>query len=366
MFESSVSFERGFNMELSVVQTTLLSLLIAVVLFLPLTVHKVEENLEAFLFLCGMFAVTVSQVWSGHLVLTALEDPIKITLAVLVAGLLFRKFNKQLQKLTQKAVKVLGLRATLFAIVFILGITSSLITAIIAALILSEVTVMLPLERKGRIKLVVYSCFAIGMGAVLTSIGEPLGTVVLSKLSGAPHYADFFFLIDHLGWFVLGGIVFMSGLASAIRDNPIQKAPGPKPADAGQEEHTVKSIVIRAAKVYLFVMALVFLGDGLKPLAMQTISHLSASWLYWINMLSAVLDNATLAAIEVTPDISTRTLTFLLMSLIVSGGMLIPGNIPNIICASKLGIKSKEWAKAAVGLGAVIMVAYFILLNAFL
>ncbi len=351
-------------MELSVVQTTLLSLLIAVVLFLPLTVHKVEENLEAFLFLCGVFAVTVSKVWSGHLVLTALEDPIKITVAVLVAGLLFRKFNKHLQKLTQKAVKTLGLRWTLFAIVFLLGITSSLITAIIAALVLSEVTVMLPLERKGRVKLVVYACFSIGMGAVLTSIGEPLGTVVLSKLSGEPHNADFFFLIDHLGWFVLGGIVFMSGLASAIRDNTIQKAPGPKPADASApDEHSVKSIVIRAAKVYLFVMALVFLGDGLKPLAMKTISHLSAGWLYWINTLSAVLDNATLAAIEVTPDISTRTLTFLLMSLIVSGGMLIPGNIPNIICASKLGIKSKEWAKAAVGLGAAVMVAYFIILT---
>ncbi len=351
-------------MELSVVQTTLLSLLIAVVLFLPLTVHKVEENLEAFLFLCGAFAVTVSKVWSGHLVLTALEDPIKITLAVLVAGLLFRKFNKSIQKLTQKAVKVLGLRWTMFAIVFLLGITSSLITAIIAALILSEVAVMLPLERKGRVKLVVYACFSIGMGAVLTSIGEPLGTVVLSKLSGEPHNADFFFLIDHLGWFVLGGIVFMSGLASAIRDKTIQRAPGPKPAEAGTpDEHSVKSIVVRAAKVYLFVMALVFLGDGLKPLAMQTISHLSANWLYWINTLSAVLDNATLAAIEVTPDIQTRTLTFLLMSLIVSGGMLIPGNIPNIICASKLGIKSKEWAKAAVGLGAAVMVAYFIILT---
>ena len=99
---------------------------------------------------------------------------------------------------------------------------------------------------------------------------------------------------------------------------------------------------------------------------MQTISHLSAGWLYWINTLSAVLDNATLAAIEVTPDISTRTLTFLLMSLIVSGGMLIPGNIPNIICASKLGIKSKEWAKAAVGLGAAVMIAYFVILSAVL
>lgn len=350
-------------MELTTLQTVLLSSLIAVVLFLPLTVHKVEENLEAFLFLCGAFAVTVSKMWSGHLVLTALEDPIKITLAVLIAGLLFRKFNKNIQHLTHWAVKKLGLRWTLFLIVFLLGVTSSLITAIIAALVLAEVAVMLPLERKGRIKLVTFSCFSIGMGAVLTSIGEPLGTVVLSKLAGEPHNADFFFLIDHLGWYVLGGILFMSGMASSLRECPICHAPGVK---EGADEHSVKSIVVRAAKVYLFVMALVFLGDGLKPLAMQTISHLSANWLYWINMLSAVLDNATLAAIEVTPDIQTRTLTFLLMSLIVSGGMLIPGNIPNIICASKLGIKSKEWAKAAFGLGLAIMIAYFVILSAVL
>lgn len=351
-------------MDLSVFQTVLLSLLIVVVLFLPLTVHKVEENLELFLFACGLFAVTVSQVWSGHLVWTALKDPLKITIAVMVAGLLFRACNKHLQKITQKAVKILGLRTTLFLIVLILGLTSSIITAIIAALILAEVSVMLPLERKGRIKLVIFSCYAIGMGAILTSIGEPLGTVVISKLAGEPHNAGFFYLIQHLGWYVLGGVLFMAGLASSIREVQIKHAPGAKAS--GEDGHSVKSIAMRAGKVYVFVMALTFLGDGLKPLAMKTITHLSASFLYWINMLSAVLDNATLAAIEVTPSIDDRTLTFLLMSLIISGGMLIPGNIPNIICASKLGIKSKEWVRSAIFIGIVLMIAYFFLLTAVL
>ncbi|MBO4674644.1 MAG: DUF1646 family protein, partial [Elusimicrobiaceae bacterium] len=170
-------------MELTLVQTVLLSLLIFVVLLLPLTIHKVEENLEAFLFVCGIFAVTVSHVWSWHLVGIALKDPLKITAAVLIAGLLFRQFHTQLQRLTQYAVKKLGLRWTLFSIVLILGLSSSIITAIIAALILAEVAVMLPLGRKGRIKLVTFSCYAIGMGAILTAIGEPLGTVVISKLS---------------------------------------------------------------------------------------------------------------------------------------------------------------------------------------
>lgn len=352
-------------MELSTLQVVLLSCLILVVLFLPLTVHKVEENLEMFLFVCGAAAATVSNVWSGHLVLTALEDPIKITLAVLIAGLLFRQFNKHLQQLTQISVKKIGLRWTLFSIVLILGLTSSIITAIIAALILAEITVMLPLERAGRIKLVTFSCYAIGMGAVLTSIGEPLGTVVISKLAGPPHNAGFFYLIEHVGWFVLGGVFFMAGMASSIREGTIKHAPGAHAVEVGAD-HDLKGIFIRAGKVYLFVMALTLLGDGLKPLALQTISHLSANWLYWINILSAVLDNATLAAIEVTPTISDRTLTFLLMSLIVSGGMLIPGNIPNIICASKLGIKSKEWVKAAFGLGLALLIAFFVILTAVL
>jgi predicted cation transporter len=42
---------------------------------------------------------------------------------------------------------------------------------------------------------------------------------------------------------------------------------------------------------------------------------------------------------------------------LISGGMLIPGNIPNIIAAHALQIKSTEWAKLGVPLGLVIMIA---------
>ncbi len=351
-------------MELSVLQTVLLSLLVGLVFILPLTLHKIEENLEIFLFGCGVLATSISRTWSGTLVLTALEDPIRITLAVLAAGLLFRRFNIHLQKLTHKAVKTIGLRWTLFLVVLLLGLTSSLITAIIAALVLAEVTVLLPLPRKERTQFAVLACYAIGMGAVLTAIGEPLGTVVISKLKEAPHYAGFFFLIKHVGWYVLAGILLMAILASRLK--PGKHAAGLHAAAGIEQEHAVKSILWRAGKVYLFVMALVLLGEGLKPLALVTISHLSADWLYWINSVSAVLDNATLAAIEVTPEISDRSITFLLMSLIISGGMMIPGNIPNIICASKLGIKSKEWVKNALGLGGTLMAVYFIILHIFL
>ncbi|MDQ1252768.1 MAG: hypothetical protein QG646_1900 [Euryarchaeota archaeon] len=51
-----------------------------------------------------------------------------------------------------------------------------------------------------------------------------------------------------------------------------------------------------------------------------------------------------------------------LMGLLISGGMLIPGNIPNIISASKLGITSKEWARLGVPFGLASMVMYFVIL----
>jgi predicted cation transporter len=84
--------------------------------------------------------------------------------------------------------------------------------------------------------------------------------------------------------------------------------------------------------------------------------------LYWINMVSAVLDNATLAAAEIGPMLSEFQIKSILMGLLISGGMLIPGNIPNIISASKLGITSKEWARLGLPLGLVSMTIYFVII----
>jgi predicted cation transporter len=90
--------------------------------------------------------------------------------------------------------------------------------------------------------------------------------------------------------------------------------------------------------------------------------HVPAGGLYWINIISAILDNATLTAAEITPLMSAQTIKYALFGLLIAGGMLIPGNIPNIICAGKLSIKSKEWAAFGVPLGMVIMVSFFLVL----
>ena len=109
-------------------------------------------------------------------------------------------------------------------------------------------------------------------------------------------------------------------------------------------------------------MALTLLGEGFKPVIDRFVIALDARILYWINMVSAILDNATLTAAEISPQMHLDQVRAVLMGLLISGGMLIPGNIPNIISANKLGIRSRTWARFGVPLGLVLLVLYFVAL----
>ncbi|MFA6316586.1 MAG: DUF1646 family protein [Elusimicrobiota bacterium] len=336
-----------------------LAVVMGLVLVLPFSVKKVEEELEAFLLVMGVLAVTISKKWSGHLVAEGFMEPVKITAAVLVVGFLFRSFRSRVRGAVDGLIGLMGRPAAIMLLVFGLGLLSSVITAIIAALLLAEVVTALRLDRKYEVRLVICACYAIGLGAALTPIGEPLSTIAVSKLKGAPHHADFFFLFKLLAVWIVPGVAVVSFLAGAKTGHAVSAA-----ASLSEDRpERVGDIVLRAGKVYLFVMALVFLGAGLAPLAEQTVAKVPNWGLYWINSISAVLDNATLTAAEIVPSMSADKITYLLMGLLISGGMLIPGNIPNIICASKLGIKSREWAAFAAPLGGVLMLAYFVALE---
>jgi predicted cation transporter len=114
--------------------------------------------------------------------------------------------------------------------------------------------------------------------------------------------------------------------------------------------------------VYVFIAALVLLGEGFKPLILEYVIQIPPAGLYWVNTASAVLDNATLAAAEISPALTSQQITTALMALLVAGGLLIPGNIPNIIAAGKLKIGSTEWARTGVPIGLVSLGVYFIVL----
>jgi len=70
--------------------------------------------------------------------------------------------------------EMIPLKIFVFLIVVVLGIMSSIITAIIAALLLVKMVTVLKLNRKTEINLVIIACFSIVWGAALTPVGEPL------------------------------------------------------------------------------------------------------------------------------------------------------------------------------------------------
>ncbi len=337
-----------------------LFIILLLVLVLPFAVHVVEKELEIFLFIMGLLAVTFTGQWSLSLVAEALADPIKITAAVLVAGLLFRVLKSSIDGHVNNILKATGVRWFIFLVVVLLGLFSSVITAIIAALVLVEIVGHLKLDKKNEILMVVFSCFSIGMGAALTPMGEPLGTIAVAKLSGAPYFAGFWFLFKNLWIYIIPGIL-ITGITAALLVKKVSHAEGLKE----KEDEKISGIFIRTGKVYIFVMALVLLGAGFKPIIDGYISKIPFYALYWMNIISAALDNATLTAAEVGPRMDITQVKSALMGLIIAGGLLIPGNIPNIIAANKLKIKSSEWAKAGVLFGLSLMVFYFVIILVF-
>ena len=162
--------------------------------------------------------------------------------------------------------------------------------------------------------------------------------------------------------YILPGLI----LIGIIATNRIKRKLGEEYGLREKKHEQIKDILIRTVKIYLFVMALIFLGTGFKPIIDMYISKISHLALYWINITSAILDNATLSAAEISPSMSITQIKSAILGLIIAGGMLIPGNIPNIIAASKLNIKSKEWAKIGIPFGLFLMTVYFFAILIFL
>jgi predicted cation transporter len=348
------------------------------VLILPFNVKQVEHNLEIFLFTCGVLALTISGFmnipgeptgWNLEVVTEALLAPLNITSIfgipvgivqiVLVVGLLIYWFYHRLQEAIVSMVDRVSLPAIVFLLIVFLGLVSSIISAILAAIILVEIVNALPVVKKAKTEIAVVACFSIGLGAGLTPLGEPLATIVVAKLSGAPYYAGFTFLFDHLAIYIIPTI-FALGVVGVILFKRSHR--GDEKLECIVERENIRDIIIRAGKVYLFIMALIFLGEGFKPLILEYVIWIPSAGLYWVNIVSAVLDNATLAAAEISPALSLQQIVSALMGLLIAGGMLIPGNIPNIIAACKLEITSREWAKVGVPLGLVLMIIFFIIL----
>ena len=344
------------------------------VLILPFKVKFIEHNLEAFFLVMGVLSVTISGQWSVELITDALKAPVMIGSlpigifqVVLIVGLLVYFFYKQFSGAILAMLNKLSIRIFIFILVLVLGLFSSVISIIVTSVLLAEIAAALPLNRRDRIRLVVIACFAMGLGAVLTPLGEPLSTILVQKLSGPPYNAGFIFPISHFAIYVVPGVVAFA-LFGAIwigRKAAVARiAAGSTAGLSGKSTYseTLTTVIMRAVKVFAFVAALVFLGAGLKPLIIWFFTKIPAAALFWINSVSAILDNATLTAIEINSSMAISQIIAICMGLLIAGGMLIPGNIPNIVSAGRLKISMKEWAVIGVPVGLITMVIYFIVL----
>lgn len=337
-----------------------------IVLIMPFVVKRIGEHLEPFFLIMGVIAVSVSGLWSWELAKDAIKAPVMIGSlpigifqVVLIFGLLIYYFNKPFANGILSLAGKLGPPVFIFLFIALLGLFSSVVSVIVTACILAEVVAALPLSKSDRVKITVVTCFAVGLGAGLTPLGEPLSTILVSKLAGAPYHAGFLFPLQKFGVYIIPGVIATAIFGSVYIGRKVSfKAKSKAP----EYSETLRGALMRAIWVYVFIAALILLGEGMKPLMIWYLDKISSWGLYWINTISAVLDNATLTAVEIGPTMALSQIVSATMALLIAGGMLIPGNIPNIVSAGRLKITMQEWAKIGVPVGLVLMVVYFIAL----
>ena len=349
------------------VTLSLLAILL-MVLFLPFLSKRVEENLEPFFLVMGIIGIAVNYHYNiigvedlKEVALRALKTPLSvsglpigITQVVFIFGLIFLYFHKPIYRGINRLLERIGFTVFIMVFITVLGLISSIISVIVTAVILAEIVAAINMPRDAKIKFTVYAAFAVGLGAALTPVGEPLSTIAVSKLN-----APFDYLLRLLGIYVVPGVVATAIIASYV----LRKHSSEIRGVSAVYEETMRQVVARTVRVFMFVAALELLGHSFTPMVVWYFSKLPPEGLYWLNTISAVVDNATLTAAEIGPFLTEEQIRSALMSLLISGGMLIPGNIPNIVAAGRLKITSKEWARIGVPYGIALLIIYFIIIE---
>ncbi len=333
---------------------SLASLVIAAVLLGPVFVGAVERNVEVFFLVVGILTAWIMGQFNEALVWGAIREPLGFTAAVLVFGGIFRLTRSYLDEAFRRVIEETDPRVLCFSLAIGLGFLAPLITPVVAALVFVEAISLMRCGRIAEVSATIFACFAIGIGAGLTPLGMPGFAVVLRSL-----HADFWYLAHLLGPFIIVGVIL-----AAV---PMLFLPYGRrgPQDAVRDKDSWKLVLlVRPGRVYVFIAGLVALSDGLRPLVDAYIHRIPNGLLFWMNTVSAVVNNSTLAAVEIGPSLSRSQQRAALLGLLVSGGALITGNIPNIVAASRLGITSREWARVGLGTAAILLVLCFVGLSA--
>jgi predicted cation transporter len=319
----------------------------------PLIFAPLEHNLEPYCFVLGIVAAITAKQWGWYLLRKATLDALPISLTVISAGLLFGALRPMLDRRFAALRRSLPRPLLAGVAVLIIGLLSSAITAVVAALILVEGVALMGLGPAERTRVVILGCFAIGLGSALTPIGGPLATLAAAAMD-----LNFAGLFSLLAPWVFPGMAAIAILTSYWARGPYDMV---AVADMAGAHERPRQALMQGLRIFAFVVGLTLIGQACAPLATRYVARLSDGGLFWANTLSAALDNSTLVAIEFH-QLERGRAQAALISLLISGGMLIPGNVPNIVCANRLRMRSGEWARIGLPLGLIMLGIYFAVL----
>jgi len=332
--------------------------LLGLLLLGPVVSRAIEKRIEIFFLAMGLLSMTLAGAWRWEVVGRAARVPLWITLAVIAADIVFGCVRGAIDRALGWAQERIARPLLCGGAALAIGLLSAILTAVVAALMLAELIELMRLGPSARTRVAVAGCFVIGLGSALTPLGGPLSTLATSGLG-----LDFGGLFAMLAPCVLPGMLacaIAAGLC-ATGDDGLDTAGGAPTVVLIRE--SVVLALLRGLEVYCFIAGLVLVGEAFAPLAARYVPLLGHSALFWENSVSAAMDNATLVALEMHPMDPARAREAI-VALLVAGGMLIPGNIPNIVAAGALRIGAAAWAKIGVPMGLALLGIYFALLRA--
>ncbi len=254
-----------------------------------------------------------------------------------------------------------------------LGSLSIVVMAVVGAIFFSTLQ---EITRRDYTPCVVIYAAAIGLSALLSTVGEPLSLFIARALGDGSVY-----LVRTFGGMYAINIVCLAltsafvarrarPLPESTEQRMVQDVERAERAIAGDLEggevgqalrtveeferethdfsHVIDQTLHSTVKLYLFVVGLLFLGQASKPIAALLFARLSPAAAFFGNAISAVADNALLGLLEIQPGMPQSLVLVLGFSLALWGVALVPGNVCNVVLKEKLKIPFRRWAQVGI------------------
>lgn len=321
----------------------------------PLLSRRVEERYPLFLLGLGVLAAALSRGLNEAVLVEALLRPLQLCLALLAGALLFSFGHGPLAWAAATVSRRLGPRAATVVSVLAAAALAPFFTGAVAALFLVELLKAVPMGGQRRREVAVIGVSAVGLTAGLSATGSPAAAVVLANLSNAPAAnVTSWYLFDLVGPWVLAGALGLAAAAAAFAgDGSDAEAPSEDPL-------ALWTILVLSGRLFASLAGLILLGAGVLPALEGMLRGFPPGGLYWLNAVSAVLDNAALAAVEFEPGMLQNQIRFAYCGILAADPFFVIAGAPNMIAADRLRITAGQWASVGIPVGTALYVSCFL------